>query len=117
MIFSCRLSMDQQTISAKSAVNQASSGTSKSTKKFPTGLVADWKSKISTRNRDDTQNHQRGSSPLGGLADDDASAKRPEKIENRYKAQRDKVRPIFYFGPDERLLIFTTGKVEDHGRR
>jgi hypothetical protein len=74
----------------------------KSMKTFPTGLVADWKSKISkpSRNIDDTQNNQREGSPLGGLADDDACAERPDKIGNRYKTHKNEpdVRPIFYFG-------------------
>ena len=51
------------------------SKTTKTTKKIPTGLVADWQNKI-TKTSDDTgtQNHQRASSPLGGLADDELVA-------------------------------------------
>lgn len=59
-------------------------------KKFPTGLVANWQNKMSkTSDRDDSQfkNHQRASSPLGGLEDDDAHGERPDSIGNRYKTQ------------------------------
>lgn len=53
----------------------------KNTKKFPTGLVANWQKKIS-KTLDDSP--QRASSPLGGLEDDDARGERPDSIGNRY---------------------------------
>ena len=86
---------------------------------IPTGLAGDWKKKVS-KITGDIQTHQRASSPLGGLADDDAHAERPDTIEignqyknigiieNRYKEYKKEVCPI-YFGPDEKLLILSAG--------
>ena len=64
----------------------------KSATKIPTGLVADWKKKV-TKTTGDTKAHQRASYPLGGLADDDAHAERPETIEigNCYKTHKREV--------------------------
>jgi hypothetical protein len=57
------------------------SKTTKNTKKFPTGLVANWQKKIS-KTLDDSPH--RAISPLGGLEDDDARGEQPDSIGNRY---------------------------------
>lgn len=92
---------------------QAGTSKTKSTTKFPTGLVADWKSKISKNphNNDNTQNHQRASSPLGGLADDDAHGERPKNLNigNRYKTQAPKNEVYLIFIPDLIKLILSAG--------
>jgi hypothetical protein len=90
----------------------------KSANKIPTGLAADWKKKVS-KFTGDIQTHQRASSPLGGLSDDDAHAERPDTIEignhyknigivNRYKTYKKEVCQI-YFGPDKKPLILSAG--------
>lgn len=56
--------------SAKSGDNLRVSKVTKSTKKFPTGLVTDWRSKASKTSH--VTPHQHANSPFGGLADDDA---------------------------------------------
>lgn len=73
---------------------------SSSIKKIPTGLVAGWKSKI-LKVSHVTENPQRASSPLGGLADDDARGERPDSIQigNRYRNHKNEVCLFFYFGP------------------
>jgi hypothetical protein len=74
--------------------------TTKNIKKFPTNLVANWQSKIS-KTSDDAQleNHQRASSPLGGLEDDDARGERPNSIQvvNRYDEYKTRKNDVCFF--------------------
>ena len=71
------------------------SKTTKTTKKIPTGLVADWQNKITkTSDNTGTQNHQHASSPLGGLADDDTRGERPV---NRYDCYKNRKNDVHFF--------------------
>jgi hypothetical protein len=77
--------------------------TSKTTKstKFPTGLVTDWRRKVSKTSHV-TQYHQRpqASPPLGGLADDDAHGERPDhQHELHDKTRKNEVTPVFISAP------------------
>lgn len=72
--------------------------TTKNAKKFPTGLVANWQNKISkTSNDAQLENHQRASSPLGGLEDDDAGGERPNSIGNRYDHYKTRKNDVCFF--------------------
>lgn len=93
--------------SAKLGDNAGTLKTTKTTKKIPTGLVADWQNKISKTSQaaDNTQNKQRASPPLGGLADDDALGERPDSIQvgnrynryNRYKTRKNEVHSVLFW--------------------
>jgi hypothetical protein len=75
--------------------------TKNAAKKFPTGLVANWQNKISKASDDaQLENHQRASSPLGGLEDDDAHGEPP--VGNRYDEYKTRKNDVcfFYFGLD-----------------
>jgi hypothetical protein len=93
---------------AKSGDNLKPSKPTKKFPKIPTGLVSDWQSKISKTSHVTGTQYHRPSSPLGGLADDDACGKRPDSIDHR----RDKTRKnevCLVFRSDERLLIPSAG--------
>ena len=59
----------------------------------PTGLVADWRSKISKKTSYVSKHQQRAqaSSPLGGLVDDDAHGKRPQADRQHNKTRKNEV--------------------------